>query len=88
MIGGTVCAMHGGKAPKTMAKARARIVELRDVAAEKFLLQLQRDEVTAPTTMAAVRDLTKTLAEMEQHEASVTASSVVDDWLRGLKGSA
>lgn len=83
--GGTVCRFHGGACPQVQRKARERIIELRDVAAEKFLLQLQNDEVTPPVTMAAVRDLTKTAAEMEKHESDVAATSIVDEWLASLE---
>lgn len=51
-----------------------------------FSKQLDNDEVPPPTAMAAVRDYTKTLADMAQHESDANSASVVDSWLAGMKG--
>ena len=84
--GGTVCVAHGGAAPQVKRKAEERIVELRDVAVEKFLMQLQCDDVPASTMLAAVRDLTKTVAEMQDRDSSASSTSVIDEWSRSLRG--
>lgn len=86
MHGGKVCRMHGGMSPQAKLKARERIAALRDLAGEKFKLQLERNEVAPPVTMATVRDYTKTLAEMDQHEAASESSNVIDDWLEAMRG--
>jgi hypothetical protein len=85
--GGTVCRMHGGWAPQVRRKARERIAELRDLSGEKYKLQLERDEVPPGTTMAAVRDYTKTLMEMDHAEVAAESGSAVDDFLAWLKKS-
>jgi len=88
MHGGTVCRMHGGSAPQTLAKARENIAMLRDKSAAVFSKQLDTGEVQPPTVMAAVRDFTKTLSEIDQREASITSGSVIDDWLEEKRGGA
>lgn len=85
MVGGTVCRMHGGASPQVKAKARERIAMLRDKAAAVFEKQLDREEVPPPTAMAAVRDFTKTIAEMDDRETMAASASVVDEWVASLE---
>jgi len=85
--GGFVCRFHGGAAPQVRMKARDRLAELRDLAGEKFKLQLEADEVAPAITMATVRDYTKTLMEMDAHDIAAESGSAIDDYLASLKKS-
>lgn len=76
--------MHGGSAPQVLAKARDNIAMLRDKAAFVFSKQLDNGEVQPPTAMAAVRDYTKTLSEIDQREAQSESTSLIDKWIASL----
>ena len=80
-----MCRTHGGSASQVKRKARERFAEARDASLEKYMLQLKRDEVPPATTMAAARDFTKTMTELDDREASAAAVSVIDDWLEDMK---
>lgn len=87
ILGGTVCWKHGGAAPQVRAKATERLLIARDLSCERLTQKLQQDVVEPRELVAATRDLTRTVIELEQHEQSHAATSVVDQWLESLKES-
>lgn len=77
--------MHGGGAPQVKAKARERFAAARDASLAKYVMQLEDDLVTPPTTYAAARDYAKLVMDMDQQVASAESGSALDtflDWLR------
>jgi hypothetical protein len=86
--GGTVCHKHGGSAPQVKRKARERILLARNLACERLVEQLAANIVEPRETITATRDLSRTLNELDDHEAGSHSASVVDDWLATLRGKA
>ena len=77
--------MHGGAAPQVKARARERFAVAMDLSLAEYVAQLEAHIVSPPTAYAAARDFAKTVAEMDQHEASAESGSSLDtflDWLR------
>ena len=85
--GGTVCPSHGGRAPQVARKAASIMLGLRDKGMAEMDMQLTAHEVPPNTVLALVVGLTKTVAEMAEHEASAESGSAVDDYLESLKES-
>ena len=55
--GGTVCAMHGGKAPQVKKKARERFNDLVDPAINRLAKVIEDDDVPAASQVAAAKDI-------------------------------
>jgi hypothetical protein len=68
--GGNVCAIHGGKAPQVLAKARERIVLAADNMAEE-LLKIAMDGSSEAVKLAAVKDALDRAGLSAKNEVSV-----------------
>lgn len=85
ILGGTVCVYHGGKAPQTEAKAKERLMALRDPAIDTLSYLMQQKATFPSTAMAAAKDVLDRTEGKATDKLDVTVtdtSKLPDDELR------